>query len=323
MHSESLIELALKILSCSQKELASQLGVSQTQISKWKKGEHMSHDMEEKIRTITNIGDIDPSFILWTGSIEEASKWEDLIHFLADRAKESEETGYDTYPLDDEIGLLSWSTLSLLMELGVSIPNNIPSELYFDYDSIYDKEKSDEESEEILLTILEGNPYSKLIYNIFLSLNDVWGFYNAYMMELISDDDLDLMNTGAENIEPCLIELAACKLEDNEELMPMLKEFRHRTLKNYRKWIEIVKDKAFRAGVPLRAELMELVTCDCEELSEKAEAESFGFNSARLHPDIYMNEILCSLRAIHQVLPAILEKLGIDFKLDDSEFYIK
>jgi len=41
MFSEDLIKLALKIMSCSQKELASQLGVSPTQISKWKKGEYM------------------------------------------------------------------------------------------------------------------------------------------------------------------------------------------------------------------------------------------------------------------------------------------
>jgi transcriptional regulator with XRE-family HTH domain len=314
MNSQSLIELVLKTLSCSQKEFALQLGVSQTQITKWKKGEHMSYDMEKKIRAIINIGDEDPDFILWAGSIEEADKWKKLIHFLAETAEDSAETGYVTYPLSDELGLLCWQTLEVLMQIGVGLPHEVPTELDFDYESA---------DEDQFLLLVEGNPYSKLIYDLFLALNDVWGFYNAYIMELVFDDNLGLENTGAENIEPCLIDLAACKLENNDNFMPKLVEFRHRTVKNYEEWINIVKDKAFRAGVPLRAELMELVTRDHEDLGQKAETESLGLNSARLHPDIYMNEILCSLRTIHQVLPAILEKLGIDFKLDDSEFYIK
>ena len=56
-------------------------------------------------------------------------------------------------------------------------------------------------------------------------------------------------------------------------------------------------------------------------MSHEAEAESLGFNAGRIHPDIYMNELLVGMRVIHQVLPAILKKLGIEeeFKLDDSE----
>ena len=40
----------------------------------------------------------------------------------------------------------------------------------------------------------------------------------------------------------------------------------------------------------------------------------------RLHPDIYMNELLVGMRTMHTVLPLILEKLDIninkDFDLD-------
>jgi hypothetical protein len=57
-----------------------------------------------------------------------------------------------------------------------------------------------------------------------------------------------------------------------------------------------------------------------------AEAEALGFNAARLHPDIYMNELLQGMRIIHQVLPAIMKKLGMDeqdFALDRSELFIK
>ena len=40
MDSEALVKLALSHLQCSQKELATRLDVSPTQITKWKKGEH-------------------------------------------------------------------------------------------------------------------------------------------------------------------------------------------------------------------------------------------------------------------------------------------
>src|SRR5438067_1945671 len=108
MNSKAFVQLALEALSCSQKELALRLGVSPTQISKWKNGEHMSNEMEDKIRTMTDIGDKHPEFMLWAGSVEAANKWEKLIHFLAEEANENAETGYNADPLNDELGLLCW-----------------------------------------------------------------------------------------------------------------------------------------------------------------------------------------------------------------------
>src|SRR5688572_9512878 len=105
MDSEALVQLALEAMSCSQKELAVKLGVSPPQISKWKKGEHMSHEMEQKLRALAKIDDRDASFVLAVGSLQDAEKWERLIHYLADMAEEAAETGYHTYPLHDDLGL--------------------------------------------------------------------------------------------------------------------------------------------------------------------------------------------------------------------------
>jgi hypothetical protein len=143
---------------------------------------------------------------------------------------------------------------------------------------------------------------------------------------LIGDND-ELLNTDADNIEPCLIELAASKVEDvDEKFAPKFAEFRYKVRKEYTEWLTLVKDKSFRAGAPLRAELMDMVNDDHDSLGHTAEAEALGFNAARLHPDIYMNELLQGMRIIHRVLPAIMKKLGMDekdFALDRSELYIK
>ncbi len=82
MDGEALVQLALSALSCTQKQLAAKLGQNAHQISKWKQGEHMSSETEEKLRTIAGIGDKDPRFVLWAGSIEQASKWERLMRLI-------------------------------------------------------------------------------------------------------------------------------------------------------------------------------------------------------------------------------------------------
>ncbi len=305
MSSEAFVQLALKILSCSQKELAIRLGVSPTQISKWKQGEHMSQEMEDKFRAIVNIGDKDPSFVFWAGSVDEATKWERLIHHLAELAREDAATGYGTYPLEDEAGLLCWDTFRVLIEMGVSIPGEFPKEL-------------DIESAETDGNAVSENRYSALIYEIYKSLNDVYGFYAAYVEALIYNDELDLANTPAQNIEPCLLSLAACRTKIDQEVAPRIGEFRRRITKDYEEWLNIVKTRAFRAGVPLKAELLDLVYSSNDELGREAESESLGSNLSRVHPDIYMNELLIRMREIHQVLPVIMKKLGIDeeFQLD-------
>jgi len=315
MDSEAFVQLALDNLSCSQKELAARVGVSPTQISKWKKGEHMSLEMQMKFREIAKIGDSDPNFVVWAGSIVEAEKWERLIHFLAQLAQESAETGYNTSPLMEDEGSLCWKTFYVLREMGIYIPKKFPEDLDVDYE--------DPDIEDIGV-LIEANPYSALIYEIYNSLNDVYGFYAAYVSELILDEELNLLDTSACNIEPSLMSLAACKLECEQEFAPDFKKFRHRVTNEFEEWLTIVKDKAFRAGVPLKAELLDLVHQSADELGHEAEAESLGMNSSRIHPDVYMNELLVGMRVIHQVLPAIMKKLGIDeeFKLNEKELRI-
>ena len=68
------VELALNTLGCSQKELALKLKVSPTQISKWKNGEYMSFEMEDRIKEQTKIGEHRPAVVLWAGSVPRNGK---------------------------------------------------------------------------------------------------------------------------------------------------------------------------------------------------------------------------------------------------------
>lgn len=75
----------------------------------------------------------------------------------------------------------------------------------------------------------------------------------------------------------------------------------------------------------MRVELLDLLYEDAESLGHVAEREALGFNTRRLHPDVYMNELLEGMRIIHQVVPAIMKKLEIDektFRLDEPDLHV-
>jgi hypothetical protein len=167
----------------------------------------------------------------------------------------------------------------------------------------------------------EEDSYSSLIFHIYLALNDCWGFFQAYVFELVTDELLESdAYHQAQNIQGNLMSLAATKIypEPSKALAPKFQSFKSRIQIEYETWLKAVQAFAFRNGIPLRADLTDLVTKSDDDLREDAERESFGLNAARIHTDIYTNELLEGMRIIHQALSAIMTKLDIKFEIDWS-----
>lgn len=103
------------------------------------------------------------------------------------------ETGYITQLLTDEDGFLVEETIDVLKRIGFPTPLSFPEGLNIDDDNA--------DEEEAFWEILESNAHCSVINDIYHALNDVYGFYIAYVDELIQDDDLDVYSSEAINIQ--------------------------------------------------------------------------------------------------------------------------
>ena len=320
MSSSRLIALATMELKCTQTELAKKIGVSQAQISLWKSGEYMSLEMKEKLKELLDIRELEPDFVHWTGGLEQSRKWYALIGVLADNALDACETGYNTRLLQDEDptrSILASGTIRILMDMGLSIPQIFPAEI--DFKGVGNDQHSDS-----YLERLDENFICQIITGGYEALNNLFGFFTAYILPIIeADPDNDQKRCEIYELESELLELAFTKAGQEAESMPDYNIYSYKTEQYWAKSIEELKVYAVKNQISLKAELMDLISQDHESTGQSAERERYGFNISQVHPDIYMNEILLNLRLINQVLPVICKKLGIEaheYDFDETEF---
>lgn len=270
--NEDLIQLAMKTLGCTEEELITRLKASPKQISRWKRNGDRYSKITNKIEKLMNIGDLDLQYVIWSRGVENANKWDKLIHYLADMACNCAETGYITEPLKDELGSLNRETFYSLHEMGVIFPENFPTELDIQYETGLD--------DDVLDCVME-NPYADLIFNIFCSFNSVYGFYEAYINELVENGNAASGDAAFEVI--CnLMSLAACKTSVDLEMAPNFQKFQQQVVSAYKEWLTIIRDNAIACDVPIRVDLFALINCSTDDLDLAAEAESFGLNEVLL-----------------------------------------
>lgn len=231
-------------------------------------------------------------FLKWAGSPRAAEQWAEVFFYLAESVE-----GHGAF--EDGIFCepeLLWSfTVSILNGMGVKPPKRFPARLEGAIDCCWEA--------------FEENPYTNLITHMYESLVSVHEFYLTYVDELIEYDD-EGFDSQFENIQPCLLDLAASKVEcTDQKFAPKFHAFRHDIQKKYRHWLTRLKEHSVRMGRPLRAEIMDLVNADNDQLDIEVEEYALGDNE---HLDIYMNELLVGMREIRRILPKIVEKLGID-----------
>ena len=291
-NSKALVNLALKQLGCSQKDLAERLGVSAGQLSKWKNyGDYMSQEVENKIKTICHIGELPAEFVLRFGSVKNATKWDEFLHHIAQYSLDDCGSSYPALYLQDyDHNNTSSYICEILETLSVDLPLEAPS---IDDDVVFE-----EPYVEVIRAILEA----------YISIND---FFYAYFQDLlIAESTFEIMM----EMETNFLNLAACKATLDTTVAPNLPSFQGEWLRYYRDKISEIKYKAVQSNEPLREELMKLVTEPTAKLSGDAERQVWGLNVDQIHPDIYTNEILMGMRTLNKFLPALMEKLEINLE---------
>ena len=290
--SKALVNLALKQLGCSQKDLAERLGVSAGQLSKWKNyGDYMSNEVENKINTICHIGELPAEFVLRFGSVENATKWDEFLKHIAQYSLDMCESSYPAFYLEDyHHNNINLHIFEILEALSVDLPLEAP---FIDDDVVFEE------------------PYVKVIRAIFEAYTGINDFFYAYFQELgTAESTVEIML----EMETNFLNLAACKATLDPIVAPNLPSFQGKWLRYYRDKISEVKYKAVQSNEPLREELMKLVTEPTAKLSEDAERQAYGLNVDQIHPDIYTNEILMGMRTLNNFLPALMEKLEINLE---------
>ena len=302
--SKYLIEVALRELGVNQKQLAEMLDVSTGQISRWKNhDDYISQDLTDKITTLCKLDNLSPEFVFIVGSINNAQRWEKVIHHCVEVACDFENVGvYGSILKDFDMPLISSQIAVTLEQLGVNFSDEIPDVV----EVLFKDQDLDDDQWEAFSNIPQVNVISKLIEEYVVLEN----FHNAYIEELSNNHD-DLIDLTMD-IHSCLFLLAACKIDVPLEIAPNKNAHRFEWERWYREKINELKAAAVERQIPLRSELLMLVNDDGRGMAEAVEGQAWGLNSNQIHPDIYMNEILLGLRAIHKVLPSIMQKLGIE-----------
>lgn len=302
MYLDELAEIAKFNLGLTTKELASIFGVKKKVFRRWRDGvELMPPPVFFSLLDLADVSQADIEAASLVGSFEDAFRWGSLFYHLAcEVIRESgEEHAIDAF--EQELGDLTLRTLKLLHGLGV--PLEFPETIDFDYEGGLHEDQE---------TLLGEYQIVRLIREVYRSRIDILNFVDTFLPEFAFSEDFPLWDETGIDLEDLLMSLASTKISFEPSLASNWEIFSVNTVAAAMSVLSEIKRVAIVSGVPLEAELMDLVGKTHPELAEIADLHVAGENMNRVHPDIYTNEMLTGMRRFNKVLPEILKKLGID-----------
>lgn len=316
-----LIEFALKMLECNQKELAIKLEVSQSQITMWKKGESISLASMKKICDLLAISEVaaeNLDIVEAVHGIKNYEAWISYIISVIHRNVNATESPVDIMCADsisEHPSHVAANALEAFVKCGVKFPNVLP-------DVIVQLSEVDLESIDYdLLETLEDQEESNTHYQLISSFTHALTAYLSVFIQLENEsdcEDIDQFN----QVEWSIINHAAYRAIQLAEHTSLSQEILK--VANYeagnsgiklRENIDTLKKVLFKKSSPITVDLGMILTESpqdiIEHLNHVAEEKAFGFGEPPLHPDIYMNELLVNSRKQTAMLTEIYQALGL------------
>ncbi|PQJ46837.1 hypothetical protein BTO01_28855 [Vibrio jasicida] len=282
-----LILLAAQDLN-SLSALAQKLQVTESQLLSWLDSERpdISLEISQQLEGMT-VEDhyIDTLTILAIGGLKALEQWQMLTNSLIEDA--CQRNLFDLAPMlmEEDQRSLCEQTLAALLNAGMTFPLDTN-------------------------TIIENNHYTVVFSKIFEEIISLHNYYQEFFEAVAEKPGFEL--DYFHDWEEILVELAVYHaLEEDLHIYPNLEQFKHNTKLKVYAYINALKCHAAQHRLPLRAELLHLLDKNPKDLYDYTEAEMMGLFPPRIHPDIYVNEMIESQRLLHKVLPALCLKCGM------------
>lgn len=304
-----LIEAALTVLNCNQKELAQRLNVSQTQISKSKSDEYMSEDYRVKLSQLTGLEETDLSLFLEVKCPVAAVKLKEVIAKLIDLADEESESPYSVESHSDYAsGMLPSMIVNALSKMKVSMPYPLVDEI----SAIHTLMLNDEaDGYETFLEKVKCSRFFFMVSKIAEHFANLCAFYVAYIYPL--DESLVGYEENVWAVEAELLQLSVAIACDEIEIL-YYRMNKQSVQKSLKKELLLLKHEAEQRNIRIPVDILELVLNeDTVMLCRKAEREALGFNDdvmPSMSEPVLPNDSI----SVPGMITAIYNHLGLNVK---------
>jgi len=274
--------------------LAKKLNVEEQVLLQWLDSPrpHLPPELTQQLEEMT-IGEkyIDSLTILAIGGLKALKQWQGLTNTLMSEACERSLFDVPCPLLDEDKTALCEQVLAALLQAGMSFSPDIGTNLN-SMNNIDD---------------IESNEFTSLLSKIFNAMVNLDCYYQNFFESIAETPEVEFKYYHY--WDEILVDLAVYHVLDDQKRFPSIDTFKRQTELKVQGYITALKCHAYQHRLPLRAELLDLLTKEHKALYDYTEAEMMGLLPPQIHPDIYINEIIESQRLAHQVLPEICRKL--------------